>query len=111
MELPNGFEVSQDNAQYCLQSIKCIHGQKQAGRTWAIHFKSVYSIGFVQSLAGNSMFFQCSTISVVYVDDVIIIGPQKGDIYACIQDMKGIFNHTDKGEFSNYLGYQGNKTY
>lgn len=109
MELPNGFGVSQDNGQYCLQSIKSIHGQKQAGRTWVIHFKSVYSIGFVQSLAGNCMFFQCSNISVVYVDDVIIMGPQKGDIDACIQDVKGIFNHTDKGNFSNYLGIKVTK--
>ena len=63
MDLPKGFEVSRDNDQYCLQIIKNIYGQKQAGRTWALHLKKgLLSIGFTQSSADDCIFFRGSTI-------------------------------------------------
>ena len=37
MELPKGFEASKNSNQHCPQIIKNIYGQKQAGRTWALH--------------------------------------------------------------------------
>ena len=37
MEFPKGFDVSQNSNQYCLQIIKNTYGQKQVGRTWALH--------------------------------------------------------------------------
>ena len=42
MELPKGFKVSQGSNQYCLEIIKNIYGQKQTGRTWALHLKGAF---------------------------------------------------------------------
>ena len=58
MDLSKGFEVSRDNDQYCLQIIKNIYSQKQAGRTWALHLKKgLLSIGFTQSSTDDCIFF------------------------------------------------------
>ena len=45
----------------------------------------------------------------VYVDDGIFMGPEKQDIDTCIQDMKGIFDLTDKGDILDYLGIKVTK--
>ena len=81
MELPKGFEVNANSNHYCLQIIKNIYGQKQAGRTWALHLKrGLLSIGFVQSLADNCIFYKGTTIFMVYVDDGIFLGPKEKEI-------------------------------
>ena len=45
----------------------------------------------------------------VYVDDGIFMGPSKGEIDRCIKDMGSIFNLTDEGDISNYLGIKVTK--
>ena len=105
MELPKGFEVKANSNHHCLQIIKNIYGQKQAGRTWALHLKrGLLSIGFVQSLADDCIFYKGTTIFMVYVDDGIFLGPKEKEINECIQDMKGIFKLTNKGDISDYPG-------
>ena len=45
----------------------------------------------------------------VYVDDGIFMGPYKGEIDRCIKDMGSIFNLTDEGDISDYLGIKVTK--
>ena len=110
MDIPKGFEVGKNSNQYCLQILKNIYGQKQAGRMWALHLKKgLLSIGFVQSGADDCIFFRGSTIFMVYVDDGIFMGPSKGEIDICIKDMELIFKLTDEGNISDYLGIKVTK--
>ena len=39
MDIPRGFQAGNGNNKHCLQIIKNIYGQKQAGQTWAIYLK------------------------------------------------------------------------
>jgi Reverse transcriptase (RNA-dependent DNA polymerase) len=88
-----------------LKILKNIYEQKQAGRTWAQHLKKgLLSIGFTQSEADECIFFRGPTIFMVYVDDGIFISPKETDIDKCIKDMNSIFNLTDEGDISDYLG-------
>jgi hypothetical protein len=107
MDLPKGFEVEGGGSRsdYCLKILKNIYGQKQAGRTWAEHLKrGLKSVGFKQSKADDCVFYKGSTIFMVYVDDGIFLSPDAKEIDRCIVDMKKIFNLTDEGEISDYLG-------
>ena len=112
IELPKGFMIEGDtNKEYCLQIIKNIYGQKQAGRTWALHLKAgLQQIGFEQSAVDDCIFYKQSTIFMVYVDDGIFMGPDAKHIDQCILDMrdplKGGFDMTDEGDISDYLGIQ-----
>ena len=110
MEIPRGFQVGNGNNKHCLQIIKNIYGQKQAGRTWAIYLKrGLLSIGFIQSLADECIFFKGGIIFMVYVDDGIFMAPSKKEIDQAIKDMKKIFNLTDEGDISDYLGIKVTK--
>jgi hypothetical protein len=112
MELPKGFMIEGDtNKEYCWQIIKNIYGQKQAGRTWALHLKAgLKQIGFEQSAIDNCIFYKQSTIFMVYVNNSIFMGPDAKHIDQCISDMrdplKGGFDMTDEGDISDYLGIQ-----
>ena len=43
------------------------------------------------------------------MDDGIFLGPEENKINECIQDRKGIFNLTDEGDISDYLGIKDTK--
>ena len=45
----------------------------------------------------------------VYVDDGIFMAPSKKEIDLAIKDMKKIFNLTDEGDISDYLGIKVTK--
>lgn len=45
----------------------------------------------------------------VFVDDIIFMGPSKGENDMCIKDMGSIFKLTDEGNESDYLGIKVTK--
>ena len=45
----------------------------------------------------------------VCVDDGLFLGPEEKETNECIQDTKGIFNLTDEGDISDYLGIKVTK--
>ena len=95
MDIPRGFDVGDSSNKYCLQILKNIYGQKQAGRTWALHFKKgLMSVGFEQSVVDDCIFFRGTTIFMVYIDDGIFMGPSQVDFETCIKDKQTIFNLT-----------------
>jgi len=106
MEIPHGFQLPEGGrSNHCLKILKNIYGQKQAGWTWFQHMtKGLLSIGFVQSLADDCIYFKESTIFMMYVDNGIFISPSDDEIDRCIVAMKAIFYLTDEGNISDYLG-------
>ena len=108
MEIPHGFNMPEGGrSDHCLKILKNIYGQKQAGRTWSKHLtKGLLSIGFVQSEADECIYYRGMTVFMVYVDDGIFISPDACLINECIELMRAIFNLTDEGDISDYLGIQ-----
>ena len=60
--------------------------------------------GFKQSKADECVFYKGSTIFVVYVDDGILIGPNKNEIDDIIISLKENYDLTDEGNLNEYLG-------
>jgi Reverse transcriptase (RNA-dependent DNA polymerase) len=79
--------------------------QKQAGQVWYKHLSQGLSkLGFQQSLIDACVFYRKNTVFLVYVDDGIIAGPDKGEIEQVIVDLKTMFKVSDEGDLTGYLG-------
>ena len=50
------------------------------------------------------MFYKGDTIFVVYVDDGILIGPNKEEIESIIESLKRDYDMTNEGNLNEYLG-------
>ena len=111
MDIPKGFEITDgNNKDFSLKIIKNLYGQKQAGRTWALHLrKGLLTLGFTQSSADDCIFYKDNVIFMVYVDDGIFLSPFKNEIDDCIRLMQGSFRLTDEGEVSDYMGIKVSK--
>lgn len=60
-------------------------------------------MGFEQSQTDECVFYKGSTIFMVYTDDGIFAGPDKGDIEKCVAKLGRRFNITDEGAMDEYL--------
>jgi hypothetical protein len=85
MKLPAGFTVpgrittEQDRRDYVLKLEKNLYGQKQAGRVWYLHLrKDLLKLGFKPSQHDECIFYYGKTIFIVYTDDTILLGLDKG---------------------------------
>jgi len=76
MELPQYIHTTLGDAHdYVLKLLRNIYGQKQAGRVWNQYLvDKLLSIGFVQSLVDECVFYRGDIIFIVYVDDGIFLG-------------------------------------
>jgi Reverse transcriptase (RNA-dependent DNA polymerase) len=108
MEIPKGVTMhnmprrAQD---YVLELKKNLYGQKQAGRLWYKHLtQGLLQLGFRQSVIDECVFYRQGTTFLVYVDDGIIAGPKKEDIDQIIVDLQTMFNVSDEGDLTDYLG-------
>lgn len=114
MEIPHGFQMPEGGGAQitgCLKILKNIYGQKQAGRTWSKHLtKGLLSIDFVRSAADECIYYKGATIFKVYVDDGIFLSQNGKEIDDCIGSMQAIFNLTDEGDISEYLGIKVERT-
>jgi hypothetical protein len=93
-------------ATHCLKLKKNLYGSKQAGRVWNQHLVNglVKTMSFQQSVVDKCVFYQGSTMLLVYVEDAIFCGPSASDIQGILAELRAIFDVTDKGEIDNYLG-------
>ena len=83
MDLPLGYKNTQRQSLH-----KSIYGLKQASRQWYSKFsQALLSFGFLQSKSVYSLFTKGTGPSfvalLVYIDDIVIIGPS----LAAIQDL------------------------
>ena len=101
---PEGFESAGKEGLVCKLK-KALYGLKQSPRVW-YNTLSTYlkELGFDTLSADLSVFTNGTTIIAIYVDDILLAGPNKSQI----QDLKAKFytrfEMTDLGSCTYYLG-------
>jgi Reverse transcriptase (RNA-dependent DNA polymerase) len=88
-----------------LHVLKNIYGGKDARRTWNQYLvKGIREVGFEQSSADECVYYQDTMTFMVYVDDGILIDPDKEKVESALKDLQSKFEVHDKGGLSDYLG-------
>ena len=109
MKIPKGFTIEnkRDGEEYVLKIHRNIYGQKQAGRVWYKYLtnKLTKELGFKQSKVDECIFYRGTTMYVLYTDDSLLAGPNKGEIDQIIKDLKAAnLDITDEGDIQDFLG-------
>lgn len=107
MALPQRFNLKgKNNKDYCLQLIKNIYGQKQGGRIWYNHLcDGLAKLGFTKSKVDPCVFYRGKTILLIYVDDVIVLGPTAADTLEPYNDLIEFgFKLEDQGDIKDFVG-------
>jgi hypothetical protein len=106
--IPRGFHISGTQAARAqvLKLLKNIYGQKQAGKVWNDYMneKMVDALGYTRSEVDPCLYYHGKTLFVVYVDDGIFGGPDYEEIEELKARMSEVFEMTDEGDLSDYLG-------
>ena len=91
-----------------LKLIKNIYGLADASLTWHMHLKKgLLDFGFQQSQVDPCLFFKGNLLFVLYVDDGVVLTPNKAEADALIADLKQRgYILTDEGSLAAYLGLQ-----
>lgn len=111
MEVPQGCNVDGSRKDHVLSLKKNLYGAKQASKVWFNFLCSgLKKIGFKQSKADQAVFYYKETIFIVYVDDGILIGPNKDKINKIIQELQEKYKLTDEGDLNEYLGIKVERT-
>lgn len=105
VEQPEGF-ISSDSSKVCKLS-KALYGLKQSPRVWYDLLSSYLQLhGFDPLDADESVFVNGSTYIAVYVDDLLIFGPDAGFIDTVKKLLNKRFQMTDLGPAAFYLGME-----
>jgi len=107
---PPGFSDPKHSGKV-LRLNKALYGLKQAPRAWNARLdQELKKLGFNRSLEKHAVYRKgtCSTLILVgvYVDDLIICGPDSKGIAEFKQQMKKSFDMSDLGLLSYYLGLE-----
>jgi hypothetical protein len=94
-----------DNSGHVCKLNKALYGLKQSPRVWYKTFSEfLASKGFKAIDADNSI-FQCGTTYIaVYVDDLLLIGPDSIVLHEIKLELANKFSMTDLGPAAFYLG-------
>lgn len=102
MEQPHGLG---DNSGRVCKLNKALYGLKQSPRIWYKTLsKFLHEAGFTPLDADHSVFVKDSTYIAIYVDDLLLIGPDKVDIQQIKDQLSQRFSMTDLGPIAFYLG-------
>ena len=109
VQQPPGFVVG--NGDKVLKLRKALYGLKQAPRAWNAKLdRELLALGFVRSKMDHAVYRRKNRDSFllvgVYVDDLIISGPDVKDIKVFKSEMKKKFSMSDLGLLSYYLGIE-----
>jgi len=107
VQQPLGFVVG--NGDKVLKLRKALYGLKQAPRAWNAKLdRELLALGFVRSKMDHAVYRRKNRNSFllvgVYVDDLIISGPDVKGIEVFKSEMKKKFSMSDLGLLSYYLG-------
>jgi hypothetical protein len=107
MHLPRGLIFSGVHCStHCLKLKKDLYGSCQADRVWYQHL--VNGLGnilkFKQSVVDECVFYQGTTVLLIYVDNGILCGTSTSEMQTIINKLGDLFNITDEGEVDAYLG-------
>ena len=114
IEQPKGF-VDSSKPDFVCKLHKALYGLKQAPRAW-FHRLSSYllELGFTTSLVDSSLFILhhglISIFILVYVDDIIITGPNANLIQSLITKLQVEFPLKDLGPLHYFLGIEVSRT-
>lgn len=108
MEQPKGF-IDHDHPDFVCRLHKALYGLKQAPRAWFHRLSSsILDIGFMASLVDSSLFILHSgsvrIFLLIYVDDIIITGPNDALIRSLITKLQQEFPLKDLGPLHFFLG-------
>ncbi|KAM1674306.1 hypothetical protein ACFX15_039401 [Malus domestica] len=113
MAQPTGF-IDQDNPTHVCHLKKSLYGLKQAPRAWYEKLQSaIFSMGFKASHSDHSFFVLHNPILVlvlVYVDDIIVIGPSSIVCHNIISQLSSQFPIKDLGDLHYFLGLEVQKS-
>ena len=105
MDIPKGYEMQGSTKEYCLQILKNIYGQVQAGKVWKDYLTNKLSkIGFKVSDYYKCVLTKGKVIYVLYTDDLILMGPSLEEIQAYITKMsESGLKITQEGSIEEFL--------
>ena len=100
---------------YVFKLHKSFYGLKQASRAWFVRFAfHLLHLGFIASIADNSLFILCSTNTIIYlllyVDDIIVTGNDSTQVHNLIAALGQVFELKDLGPLNYFLGIQITQT-
>ncbi|KAJ0868674.1 putative RNA-directed DNA polymerase [Helianthus annuus] len=107
---PDGFEKkNQEQKVYKLK--KALYGLKQAPRAWNAKLdETLKQLKFTRCLQDQAVYTRATSnnrlIIGVYVDDLIVTGTTKEEIYEFKQQMANKFEMSDLGKLTYYLGIE-----
>lgn len=102
VELPEGYRVP--DGKVC-RLRKALYGLKQAPRIWFLTLsKALKDLGFQRSRYDEAVFYKDNLIMAIYVDDILIFGPDKQEISAVKAQLSKRFEMTDLGPCEFFLG-------
>lgn len=110
VEQPEGFFVKgQEDKVYLLK--KALYGLKQAPRAWYSRIDEyLLKLGFVKSLSESTLYIKGDQANFIvislYVDDLLVTGSNVELIQHFKEDMMQVFEMTDLGEMSYFLGME-----
>ena len=111
MEQPPGFHHPRYPHHVC-QLRKSLYGLKQAPREWFRKLTGrLLALGFHRSKTDPSLYFLTTRplYVLIYVDDILILGPSISPIYQLITSLKTHFRLKDLGPASHFLGIELHK--
>ena len=101
-----------DLKDYVLRVDRNVYGQRQASRIWHKHLVNILTndLNFRQSSFDECIFYRGKTIYLLYTDDSILAGPNKGKIETIIKDIKSSsLDITVLGDIKDFLGVNVSK--
>lgn len=110
MDLPPGFDEGSKGGKVSKLK-KSLYGLKQSPKAWFDCFsKAMQKRGFRQAQADHTLFHKHrskkTTILIVYVDDIILIGDDKEEIERLKKDLASEFEMKDLGNLRYFLGME-----
>ena len=110
VEQPERFAIQQlEDKVYLLK--KALYGLKQAPRAWYSRIDShLTDLGFTKSLSEFTLYIKKVDTDVIivslYVDDLLVTGSNEKLIEKFKEEMKNVFEMTDLGKMSFFLGME-----
>ncbi|KAM1714592.1 hypothetical protein ACFX11_025429 [Malus domestica] len=109
MQQPPGF-IDPSKPHHVCQLRKSLYGLKQAPRAWFDKlFQALLQFGFVQSSSDVSLFVlngSSPVIVLVYVDDILVTGPNSSACTQFIHKLSTLFPIKDLGPLHYFLGLE-----
>ena len=107
MQQPPGF-INSNSSHFVCKLKKSLYGLKQAPRAWFDKlFQALHTLGFHQSQSDASLFVLHGpqlVIVLVYVDDILVTGPNSQLCQQFIQQLSTQFPVKDLGPLHYFLG-------